>query len=131
MATSSNPTVQSSVGENLEVVKVLEHKRTKDSWDYYDLCEMSYGSKMARCKYCLRFFAPETNSMLKAHTQKSCKALNSPPPEEIKLGISPPPEEDDDDDEDETSDDANYVVLYLGSLGGVMVMSKLRSSVLF
>ena len=82
MGTSTNHTVQSTVAGNLEVVKVLDHKRTKDIWDHYDLCEMSNGSKRARCKYCYGFFAPEANSMLKAHTQKSCKALNSPPPEE-------------------------------------------------
>ena len=60
---------------------------------------------MAR-KYCHKFFAPETNSMLKAHIIKACKTLNSPPPEEttiynekVNLGISPHPKEDEDDDE--------------------------------
>ena len=77
MATSTNPTVQSSVGGNLEVVQVLEHKRSKEIWDHYDLCLLSNGSKKARCKYCHRFFTPEANSTLKAHTTKACKALDS------------------------------------------------------
>ena len=78
MATSTNPTVQSfSVGGNLEVVQVLEHKRSKEIWDHYDVCLLSNGSKKARCKYCHKFFASDVNSTLKAHTTKACKALNS------------------------------------------------------
>jgi len=106
MATSSNPTVESSVRGNLQVLQVLEHKRTQEIWDHYDLCEMSNGSKRARCKYCHKFFVPETNSMLKAHIIKACKRLNSPPSEqatiyneEVDLGILPPPKEDENDDE--------------------------------
>ncbi|KAE8729565.1 GEM-like protein 7 [Hibiscus syriacus] len=70
-------TAESSVGGNLEVVRVIEHTRNKDIWDHYDLCEMSNGSRRARCKLCLKFLASEGNTTLKNHLTKSCKALRS------------------------------------------------------
>lgn len=75
---SSNPnTVESSVGGNLEVVRIIEHNRNKEIWEHFDLCEMSNGSKRARCKLCRKFFAHEGNSTLKSHISKSCKALRA------------------------------------------------------
>ncbi|KAE8704325.1 40S ribosomal protein S8 [Hibiscus syriacus] len=73
----SSNTAESSVGGNLEVVRVIEHTRNKDIWDHYDLCEMSNGSRRARCKLCLKFLASEGNTTLKNHLTKSCKALRS------------------------------------------------------
>ncbi|KAE8717338.1 Detected protein of unknown function [Hibiscus syriacus] len=70
-------TAESSVGGSLEVVRVIEHTRNKDIWDHYDLCEMSNGSRRARCKLCLKFLASEGNTTLKNHLTKSCKALRS------------------------------------------------------
>ena len=40
MANPSGATVESSMGENLEVVKILETKRNKQVWDHFDLCQM-------------------------------------------------------------------------------------------
>ncbi|KAE8675306.1 Ubiquitin-like protein ATG12 [Hibiscus syriacus] len=70
-------TAESSVGGNLEVVRVIEHTRNKYIWDHYDLCDMSNGSRRARCKLCLKFLASEGNTTLKNHLTKSCKALRS------------------------------------------------------
>ncbi|KAE8696504.1 putative Gamma-interferon-inducible lysosomal thiol reductase precursor [Hibiscus syriacus] len=70
-------TAEFSVGGNLEVVRVIEHTRNKDIWDHYDLCEMSNGSRRARCKLCLKFLASEGNTTLKNYLTKSCKALRS------------------------------------------------------
>ena len=72
---SVHPSVDSSVGQNLEVVRIIEHHRAPHIWEHYDLCEMSDGSKKARCKHCRKFFAHDGNSSLNTHTKKSCKAL--------------------------------------------------------
>ncbi|KAJ9565269.1 LOW QUALITY PROTEIN: hypothetical protein OSB04_001235 [Centaurea solstitialis] len=67
------PTVESPVDPNLVVVNVLELNRNPQM--HYDLCEMLNGMKKARCKMCRKFFAPEGNTMLRNHIQKSRKAL--------------------------------------------------------
>ena len=72
---SVQPSVESSVGQNLEVVKIIEHHRNPQNWEHYDLCEMSNGSKKARCKHCRKFFSHDGNTTLNNHTKKSCKAL--------------------------------------------------------
>ena len=76
MASASN-TVESSVGGTVDVVRVIEHNRNKEVWEHFELCEMSNGSKRARCKLCRKFFAPEGNTTLRNHISKSCKALRS------------------------------------------------------
>ena len=55
--TSNNPTIESCVGGNSEVLQIIDHKRNKEIWEHYDLCLMSNNSKKARCKYCHRFFS--------------------------------------------------------------------------
>ena len=77
MANPSGATAQSSMGENLEIVKILETNRCKKVWDHFDLCLMTNGSKNARCRHCKQFFGHDLNSTLQKHLDKSCKPLRS------------------------------------------------------
>ena len=49
MANPSGVTVQSSMGEDLEIVKFFETKRNKQVWYHFDLRLMSNDSKKTRC----------------------------------------------------------------------------------
>lgn len=79
MSSSSSQarSTQSNLGENLEVVEIIPCSRAPEIFAHYDLCKMSNGSKLARCKHCSKFFKSESNSSLKNHTEKACKALKS------------------------------------------------------
>jgi len=77
MDNPSGTTVQSSMGENLEIAKILETNRCPKTWDHFDLCLMANGSKKARCHYCQKFFGHDSNSTLNKHLAKSCKPFRS------------------------------------------------------
>ena len=67
MANPSGATVQSSMGENLEIAKILETTRCPKAWVHFDLCLMKNGSKKARCRHCQKFFEHDSNSTLNKH----------------------------------------------------------------
>ena len=77
MANPSGTTVQSSMGENLEIAKILDTNRCPKTWVHFDLCLMTNGSKKARCRHCQKFFGYDSNSTLNKHLQKSCKPFIS------------------------------------------------------
>ncbi|KAJ9551686.1 hypothetical protein OSB04_015731 [Centaurea solstitialis] len=79
---------QSSMGENLEVSKVIETKRNKEVWDHFDLCLMTNQMKKARCKHCKRFFGADSNTSLAKHIRKACPIFHSAP-DSTQTNITP------------------------------------------
>ncbi|GJS00079.1 zinc finger, BED-type, phospholipase-like, homeodomain-like protein [Tanacetum coccineum] len=76
---STNPSVSTShvrkVYTNDDVVQIRPTTRKGDVWSNYDLCVMIDGVEKARCKKCMKFYNPGSNSTLRTH-KSGCNAVS-------------------------------------------------------
>jgi len=70
----------SSTSKDLEVVRIIPTTRNQEVWQHFDLCEMSDGSRKARCKHCNKIYKHDSNTTLGSHiTKPFCKVLKAQP----------------------------------------------------
>ncbi|GKE83489.1 hypothetical protein Tco_1557231 [Tanacetum coccineum] len=75
----TNPSVSTSnvrkVYTNEDVVQIRRTTRKEDVWSNYDLCVMIDGVENARCKKCMKFYNPASNTTLRTH-KNGCNAVS-------------------------------------------------------
>ncbi|GKB78816.1 RNA-directed DNA polymerase, eukaryota [Tanacetum coccineum] len=68
---STNASVSTSharkIYTNEDVVRIRPTTRKGDVWSNYDMCIMIDGVEKARCKKCMKFYNPGSNSTLRTH----------------------------------------------------------------
>ncbi|GKD48768.1 zinc finger BED domain-containing protein RICESLEEPER 2 [Tanacetum coccineum] len=76
---STNPSVSTShvrkVYTNEDVVRIRPTTRKGDVWSNYDMCIMIDGVEKARCKKCMKFYNPASNTTLRTH-KNGCNAVS-------------------------------------------------------
>ncbi|GJZ17269.1 DNA helicase [Tanacetum coccineum] len=76
---STNPSISTShvrkVYTNEDVVRIRPTTRKGDVWSNYDMCIMIDGVEKARCKKCMKFYNPASNTTLRTH-KNGCNAVS-------------------------------------------------------
>ncbi|GJV57986.1 zinc finger BED domain-containing protein RICESLEEPER 2 [Tanacetum coccineum] len=76
---STNASVSTSHGRkiytNEDVVRIRPTTRKGDVWSNYDMCIMIDGVEKARCKKCMKFYNPASNTTLRTH-KNGCNAVS-------------------------------------------------------
>ncbi|GJZ30224.1 RNA-directed DNA polymerase, eukaryota [Tanacetum coccineum] len=77
---STNASVSSTshgrkIYTNEDVVRIRPTTRKGDVWSNYDMCIMIDGVEKARCKKCMKFYNPGSNSTLRTH-KSGCNAVS-------------------------------------------------------
>ncbi|GJY71321.1 hypothetical protein Tco_0475024 [Tanacetum coccineum] len=76
---STNASVSTSharkIYTNEDVVRIRPTTRKGDVWSNYDMCIMIDGVEKARCKKCMKFYNPGSNSTLRTH-KSGCNAVS-------------------------------------------------------
>ncbi|GJZ74344.1 RNA-directed DNA polymerase, eukaryota [Tanacetum coccineum] len=60
---------------NEDVVRIRPTTRKGDVWSNYDMCIMIDGVEKARCKKCMKFYNPASNTTLRTH-KNGCNAVS-------------------------------------------------------
>ncbi|GJW96224.1 hypothetical protein Tco_0178032 [Tanacetum coccineum] len=76
---STNPSISTShvrkVYTNEDVVRIRPTTRKGDVWSNFDMCIMIDGVEKARCKKCMKFYNPASNTTLRTH-KHGCNAVS-------------------------------------------------------
>ncbi|GJT55836.1 hypothetical protein Tco_0990890 [Tanacetum coccineum] len=76
---STNPSISTShvrkVYTNEDVVRIRPTTRKGDVWSNFDMCIMIDGVEKARCKKCMKFYNPASNTTLRTH-KNGCNAVS-------------------------------------------------------
>ncbi|GJX07111.1 zinc finger BED domain-containing protein RICESLEEPER 2 [Tanacetum coccineum] len=76
---STNASVSTSnvrkIYTNEDVVRIRPTTRKGDVWSNYDMCIMIDGVEKARCKKCMKFYNPASNTTLRTH-KNGCNAVS-------------------------------------------------------
>ncbi|GKD33009.1 hypothetical protein Tco_1248518 [Tanacetum coccineum] len=76
---STNASVSTSharkIYTNEDVVRIRPTTRKGDVWSNYDMCIMIDGVEKARCKKCMKFYNPASNTTLRTH-KSGCSAVS-------------------------------------------------------
>ncbi|GJX65683.1 putative RNA-directed DNA polymerase, eukaryota, reverse transcriptase zinc-binding domain protein [Tanacetum coccineum] len=76
---STNPSISTShvrkVYTNEDVVRIRPTTRKGDVWSNFDMCIMIDGVEKARCKKCMKFYNPVSNTTLRTH-KYGCNAVS-------------------------------------------------------